>query len=308
MEQDQGHPVNPTGLAAPSDEQLANALPGGFRSAFTEANGIRMHYVIGGEGEPVVLMPGWPATWWSYHKIMPALARRFRVIAVDIRGMGATDKPPGGFDKKTMARDVYELVRALGYRKVDIVGHDIGAMVAFSFAANHPEATRRVALMAVLHPDESLYELRMLQPPGSAEVSLWWMAFNQVKGLPEQLLAGRSRHLIDWHYGIGLVNQDSVGDSDRSVYARGYDDPEAIRASNGWYQAFGQDIEDMKGYEKVTAPLLGLAPPNATAWFEHTLPQVATDVRKIVTVDDTLHWLSEEKPELVSRLLTDFFS
>ncbi|MEU4579729.1 alpha/beta hydrolase [Nonomuraea sp. NPDC023979] len=291
----------------PGDAALAASLPGGFRSAYAHVNGIRLHYVTGGAGEPLVLLPGWPATWWSYHKVMPALARRYRVIAVDIRGMGASGKPAGGYDKKTMARDVYELVRTLGHDRVNIAGHDIGAMVAFSFAANHPDATRKLALLDVLHPDESLYQIPMLQRPGG-DTHMWWWAFNQVQGLPEQLLADRSRFLIDWHYGIGLVDQNSVTDRDRAVYARVYDKAEAIRAGNGWYQACHQDIQDMKTYTKVTAPVLGLVAPDTRPWFEGTLPQVATDVRGIVTVDKALHWLCEEDPELVSRSLTHFFA
>jgi pimeloyl-ACP methyl ester carboxylesterase len=238
---------------------------------------------------------------------MPALARHYRVIAVDIRGMGASDKPAGGFDKKTMARDVYELVRKLGHNRVNIAGHDIGAMVAFSFAANHPAATRKLALLDVLHPDESLYQIPMLQRPGG-DTHMWWWAFNQVQGLPEQLLAGRSRFLIDWHYGIGLVDQASVTDRDRAIYARVYDRAEAIRAGNGWYQACHQDIQDMKTYAKVNAPVLGLVAPDTRPWFEGTLPHVATDVRGIVTVDKALHWLCEEDPETVSRSLAQFFA
>ncbi|WP_457057571.1 alpha/beta fold hydrolase [Kribbella sp. CWNU-51] len=118
------------------DELLAMRLDGGFHSHFARVNGVRLHYVAGGKGEPLVLVPGWPATWWSYHKVMPLLAQHYRVIVVDIRGMGASERPAGGYDKKTMARDIYELVRSLGYRQVNIAGHDIGVMVAFSFPAN----------------------------------------------------------------------------------------------------------------------------------------------------------------------------
>ena len=187
------------------DGSLARRLNGDFHSHFARVNGVRLHYVAGGKGyTTLVLVPGWPATWWSYHKVTPLLARHYRVIVVDIRGMGASERPAGGrYDKKTMARDVYELVRSLGYRQVNIAGHDIGAMVAFSFAANHGAATRRVALLDVLHPDETLYNLPMLTKP-AAGVHMWWWAFNQVKELPDQLLQGRSRYLIDWHYGIGL--------------------------------------------------------------------------------------------------------
>jgi pimeloyl-ACP methyl ester carboxylesterase len=290
----------------PSDAELARSLPGGFRSTHTNVNGIRLHYVAGGAGEPLFLLPGWPATWWSYRKVMPTLARRYRVVVPDLRGMGSSAKPREGFDKKTMARDLYELARQLGYGSVNIAGHDIGAMVAFSFAANHRAATRKVALLDVLHPDRSFYEWRLLQPPGG-DTNMWWMAFNQVGGLPEQLIAGRARHLIDWHYDMGLVDKSTVSDRDRAIFAHAYDTPAAIRASNGWYQAFHQDIADMDTYAKVTVPLLGLAAPSTVPWFQGVLPNVATDVREIVTVHKALHWLADEDPELVSRSLTDFF-
>jgi pimeloyl-ACP methyl ester carboxylesterase len=286
----------------PSDEALVRSLPG-FRSGYATVNGIRMHYVAGGRGKPLVLLPGWPQTWWEFRKIMPALAARHRVIAVDMRGQGGSDKPAGGYDKKTMARDIYELVRALGYSTVDIVGHDIGAMVAFSFAANHPDATRTVTVMDVGHPDESLFEIPLLAPPGQP-VHVWWFAFNQVRGLPEQLLAGRFRPMVDWLFDNLMVNPAAIGERDRAVYARAYSSPAAIRAGNAWYQAFYQDIEDQKAYSKITAPMLGLAAEyNDT--LTHLLPQKATNVR-VEKIANTGHFFVEEQPEAVLKALTAF--
>src|SRR5258707_4052370 len=107
-----------------SDAALVKTLPG-FNSSFATVNGIRLHYVAGGEGDPVFLLPGWPETWWSYHKIMPELARRHRVISIDLRGMGSSDKPAGGYDKKTMAGGQSELVRQRVYTAVGVnVNHN----------------------------------------------------------------------------------------------------------------------------------------------------------------------------------------
>ncbi|MFD9489287.1 alpha/beta fold hydrolase [Streptomyces sp. NPDC059991] len=290
----------------PDDAALARSLPGGFRSHHAHVNGVRLHYVAGGSGAPLVLLPGWPQTWWSYRKVMPVLARRFRVIAVDLRGQGSSEKPQGGYDKKTMARDVRELVRALGYDRVNIAGHDIGSKVAFSFAANHGDATRKVAMLDALHPDESFYELPLIPRPG-AGFNLWWYAFNQVQGLPEELIRGRSRHLIDWFFANSLTDQSLVGDFDRNVYARAYDTPDGIRAANGWYRAFAQDIADIKTYPKITAPLLGLSSEVSYAQFRQTLPTLATDVR-VVKLDKTVHYLQEEAPDRVARAFTEFFA
>ncbi|MFD6619921.1 alpha/beta fold hydrolase [Streptomyces albidoflavus] len=269
---------------------------------------MRLHYVVGGSGDPVVLLHGWPETWWAYRKIMPQLARHHRVIAVDHRGIGIPDelKPSDGFSKKNMARDVRELIRALGYDSAHIVGHDIGAMVGFSFAANHPGATRSLVLLDVVHPDETYYSRPMLRRPNTG-FNMWWMAFNQVRDLPEQLLAGRGWNLIDWLYSNSLRDQGSVTSFDRAVYARAYDTPAGIRATNGYYQAYHQDIEDLKGYGKVTAPVLALAAPSQFDQVQEQLSGIATDVR-MVRVDNSMHWLAEDDPDLVGRELLAFLA
>jgi pimeloyl-ACP methyl ester carboxylesterase len=283
---------------APSDEALARSL--GLRSRY--ANGT--HYVIGGRGEPLVLLPGWPQTWWEFHKILPALAERYRVIAVDLRGMGGSAKPAGGYDKKTMARDVYRLVRHLGYDSVNVAGHDIGAMVAHSFAVNHRAATRKLVLMDVGHPDPSLYTLPLLVEPGHG-LSLWWFAFNQVQGLPEDLIVGRSRPLVDYFFDTIAIDPTTIGERDRRIYASRYASREAIRAGNAWYQAFHQDIADFKTYGKITAPLLGLTSEYSYEFMQHVWAEQATDVR-VHKVPNTGHFLAEENPEATLAELTGF--
>ena len=298
------------GAGAPSDEALARSLPGGFRSRYATVNGVRLHYVVGGQGAPLVLVGGWPQTWWEFHKIMPALARRYRVIAVDMRGQGGSGKPASGYDKKTMAADIRALVGHLGYDQVTIAGHDIGAMVAFSFAVNHPDATAKVALLDVTHPDENLYQMTMLPQLGQEPLPrtgyLWWFAFNQVPVLPEQLLAGRFHILADWTFDNILLDKTSIGEHSRRVYAAAYSRPDAIRAGNGWYQAFPRDIEDQKAYGKITVPMLGLG--GAYSGYEimsQVLPGKGTNVR-VEKVDNSSHFLPEEQPATVVNLLTDF--
>jgi pimeloyl-ACP methyl ester carboxylesterase len=288
--------------SSPSDAELARSL--GFRSAYAEVNGTRLHYVSGGKGSPLVLLGGWPQTWWQFHKIMPALAERYRVIVADIRGMNLSGKPDGGYDKKTMARDIYELTKKLGYSKVDIAGHDIGAMIAHSFAANHPHAIRKLALLDVPHPDESMYELTMLPQPG--QFHLWWFAFNQIAHLPEQLLAGRFRPLIDHLCGLMLQNPKAISERDRTIYANAYASPDAIRASNGWYQTFGQDIIDGKTYPRLTLPVLGLASEPGFDYLAGPLRRQAVDVR-LERITGSGHYLAEEQPEAVVGHLRRFF-
>jgi pimeloyl-ACP methyl ester carboxylesterase len=294
----------------PSDAELARSLEGDFRSEHVTAAGLRLHYVAGGTGRPLVLLPGWPETWWEFRKVMPSLAAAGRrVIAVDLPGMGGSDKPATGYDKKTMAGVIHGLVRALGYDQVDIAGHDVGSQVAFSFAVNHPEATRKVAMLDILHPDPSLYELRMLPVPG-VPIHPWWFAFNQVPDLPAKLLAGRFRYFVDWLFDNFLGDRENVNSLDRAVYAHAYDDPAAIRGGNAWFGTFGQDIIDLGGYGKVTAPLLGMVSNLADGMFaeqmEATLPTQGTDV-EVVRVPDVGHYFVDEAPRAVIDRFDEFF-
>jgi pimeloyl-ACP methyl ester carboxylesterase len=301
-----------------SDAELARSLEGGFVSSHADVNGTRLHYVAGGRGEPLVLLGGWPQTWWEFHKIMPTLAGRYRVIAVDLRGMGGSDKPEAGYDKKTMAEDVLELVRQIGHDTVNIAGHDIGGMVAYAFAANHPASTGRIALLDIAHPDERFYDYTLLPRPGRQQVAgdlhgapgryLWWFAFNQVRGLPEQLLAGRSRYLIDWMCDYLIGDPSAISDRDRDIYARAYSTPDAIRAGSAWYQALVQDIADEKTYNPVTAPILALGGGEGSyQLLQKVLPSKGTDVQ-VVEVPDSGHYIPEEQPEAVIQQLMRFFT
>ncbi|MFJ8026772.1 alpha/beta fold hydrolase [Streptomyces sp. NPDC096311] len=290
--------------SVPTDAELAKSLDGHFESRHAEVNGIDLHYVIGGQGDPLLLLGGWPQTWWQFHKIMPALAQQHQVIAVDLRGMGSSGKPESGYDKKTMATDILALARHLGHEQVDIAGHDIGAIVAYSFAANHPEAARRIALLDVLHPTESWFQFSVLPRPG--QFVPWWFAFNQVRGLPEQLLEGRSRYLVDAMLDLLTADPAAISDFDRAVYAQAYSTPEAIRAGNGWYQAFPQDIEDEKGYGSLTPPILALTSAQTYEPARAMLSRTALDAQ-VVKVDGSGHFLAEEQPEAVVQHLTSFF-
>lgn len=278
-------------------------LPTGFKDGFAEVNGTRLHYVDGGKGDPLVLLPGWPRTWWQFHKIMPALAERYHVIAVDLRGMGGSDKPAGGYDKKTMARDIYELLRSLGYSEANIAGEDIGSMVAYSFAANHPEATRKVALWEVGHPGEVFNEMRML--PQEGQPHPWWFAFNQLDQLPGQLLEGRFRFIVDWLIDYQATDPGAFSEKTRDLYAAAYDTPDAVRASNGWYQTFARDISDAKHYPVLTMPVLGLG-GIYYPFVPALLKGKATDAR-YVEFAGAGHYLAEERPQELVRELTAFF-
>jgi pimeloyl-ACP methyl ester carboxylesterase len=287
-----------------SDQELIKNLPD-FTNQYAEINDIKLHYVEGGKGEPLILIPGWPETWWSYHKVMPLLSSKYRVIVVDLRGMGSSDKPPVGYDKKTMAKDVYELTQKLGYSSINICGHDIGAHVAFSFAANYPEATGKLIMLDTPHPDESMYQLPMLPIPGLIYTYPWWLAFNQVKELPEVLLAGRMRLVIDWVFNALLRNANNITDFDKSAYSQSYDTPGGIRSSNSWYQAFTQDIQDIKTYPKINLPTIGIACDSNFEMLSGFLTKFCTDFR-MEKIEDSGHFLLSEQPLDVASCIKGF--
>ncbi|WP_205624346.1 alpha/beta fold hydrolase [Dyadobacter crusticola] len=224
-----------------TDSELVKTLAR-FTSKIISVNDIKLHYVLGGQGEPLILLPGWPQTWWSYHKIMPLLADKYQVIVVELRGMGSSDKPISGYTKKEMAGEVTVLLDELGIGRAHIGGHDIGASVAFSLAAHFPERINNLVLLDTPHPDENMYKLPML-PIGDG-VHPWWVAFNQIKNLPEQLLEGRFNIVQDWLFDQLLEDKTTINAFDRQVYAQAYNSKDAIRASNAWYQTFPEDIND----------------------------------------------------------------
>lgn len=294
-----------------SDEVLVASLDG-FTNKYATVNGIRLHYVEGGDGLPLILLSGWPQTWYSFHRIMPQLAQKYKVIAVDYRGMGSSGKPADGYDKKTMAKDIAELVRFLGFEKVFIAGHDIGAMLAFSFAANYPETTSKLILMDATHPSEMMLKMPMIPVKGAFPEKMnpqmpygFWMAFNQVKSLPEQLLAGRFHLLQDWLYEYVMIDASKMEPFERAVYAAAYNEPESIRASNGWYQSFAQDIEDSTFYGVLEMPVLGIGGNIGGRTLKKSLPQTAKNA-KAVELENCGHFILEEKPGEVLDLMLDF--
>ncbi|WP_026753424.1 alpha/beta fold hydrolase [Sediminibacter sp. Hel_I_10] len=296
-----------------SDAELIKNLPG-FKNKYITTNGVQLHYVEGGSGAPLICLPGWPQTWYSYQPVAQQLAKKYRVIIIDIRGMGSSEKPQAGYDKKTMAEDILGLIVQLNLGKVSIMGHDIGGMVAMSLAFNHPEVVEKLVILDGAHPSEGMMQMPLMPAPGTFKEKMdanmpyaWWMGFNQVKGLPEQLLEGRFHYLQDWLFNYVMVDASKMTKLERDVYAQAYNDTESIRASNAWYQTFNQDIEDTKNYQQLTMPVLGIGSYISYNYMNMGLPHVATDV-KVVGILESGHYLFEEAPEQVLEAVVPFLA
>src|SRR3954464_15614832 len=156
-----------------------------FSHQMASVNGIQMHYVIGGHGDPLVLLHGWPETWYAWHKVMPALAKNYTVIAPDLRGLGDSSKPASGYDGKTVAEDIHQLITQLGFKSIYLVGHDIGAFVVYPYAAAHPAEVKKLVVMEISPPG-------FCPPPTvNGGPAIWWVLLHQVPDMPEALVQGK---------------------------------------------------------------------------------------------------------------------
>ena len=154
-------------------------------------NDIQLHHVIGGRGDPVVLLHGWPETWYGRRHVMPALAKNHTVIVPDLRGLGDSSKPVTGYDGKTTAQDIYQLVSQLGFKDVFLVGHDFGAQVAYSYVVAHSNQVKRLVILDFAIPGMG---------PGQNITGLWWAQFYMVRDIPEMLVKGHENEYLTWFY------------------------------------------------------------------------------------------------------------
>ena len=186
----------------PGSVSGAPQLPAGFSDTFTsryvDTGELRLHAVIGGAGPPLLLVHGWPQTWYQFRLVMPALARDFEVIAVDQRGIGLSDKPQGGYDTGTLAADLVALMDALGHRRFALVGFDTGCLIGYALAADYPERVEGVVAGEAPLPGVSPPTPLIL--PEAIKARLWHIAFNQQEEVNEQLVKGREEIFIGAEY------------------------------------------------------------------------------------------------------------
>jgi pimeloyl-ACP methyl ester carboxylesterase len=288
-------------------------LPDGFSDTFTsryvDIGELRLHAVIGGEGPPLLLIHGWPQTWYAWRMLMPALAEDFVVIAVDQRGIGLSDKPTKGYDTATLANDLVALMEALGHQQFALYGTDTGMPIAYALAADHPERVERLAVSEAplpgISPSPPLFLPPQLNP------RLWHLAFNQLSGdVNEALVSGREEIFF------GAELDASAGTHKLPDYAVSYyidtlaADPEALRGSFELYRAFPSIIaqnEERKA-RRLTMPVLAIGgEESAGASVAETMKLVADDVTGVV-LHDSAHWIAEQAPEELLAALTEFLA
>jgi pimeloyl-ACP methyl ester carboxylesterase len=268
---------------------------------------VALHYVVAGEGDPVVLLHGWPQSWYCWRKILPAVAQRHTVIAPDLRGLGDSSRPVSGYDKQTIANDIRVLTHEhLGLDRYFLVGHDWGGPVAFCLAATHPESVQKLAMLDTAVPGD-----------GSGTFSQhgrrWHHAFHQTADLPEALVAGREDVYLGWFYRHYGHQPNAIGAEEVEEYLRVYRQPGALHAGFEYYRALDQDVAHNQALltrGKLRMPVLALGGGKGFGRGGETLEslrRVALDVRGGV-IEDCGHWMAEDKPEEIAQALLEFFS
>jgi pimeloyl-ACP methyl ester carboxylesterase len=250
-----------------------------------------------------MLVHGFPQTWHEWRHLIGPLAERFTVIAPDYRGAGHSSRPPGGYDKKTMATDLRELVRHLGLERIAIVGHDIGLMVAYSYAAQFPDATDKLVVIDAPLPGTTVWERISVDP------RVWHFAFQGVRDLPEVLVAGREREYITFFINARIYNTAAFTPEDIDLYVHAYAEPGAMRAGFELYRAFGQDVADNRELmrNRLTMPVLAVGAEYSTSGplVAQMMREVADDVSGVL-IPKSAHWIPEEQPDALLKALTDF--
>jgi pimeloyl-ACP methyl ester carboxylesterase len=275
-----------------------------------EIGDVMLHYVTAGSGPPVVLLHGWPQTWYEWRHVIPGLAERFTVIAPDLRGLGDSSRPLKGYDKRTVANDVWRLVsEKLGHSTFHLVGHDWGGPTAYALAATHPEAVTKLVIVDVVIPGDG--------GDFSEGGRRWHHQFHMTPDLPEALVHGRERIYLQWFYRTFAYRSGAIDEDALAEFVRTYGQPGALRAGFEYYRAIGEDAR-ANAAQLATGfrlPMPVLAIGGAVSYphgrgrgkdVEASLRRVAENVRGIV-VPDCGHFVPEEAPEFLTEQLFEFF-
>ncbi len=283
-----------------------------------EVNGVDLSYTVhqpqGAAGEPerasvltppVVLLHGWPETSHAWHRVVPALtAQGFTAIVPDLRGLGRSGRPGDGYDVRNVAEDIHQLIAALGCEQIDLVGHDVGAWVAYAYASAYPAEVRRLVVADAGLPGLSPEAGTLVS--AAVNVKTWHFSFNTLPELPEALIDGREDVYMRWLFARKGYLPDAVSAEDVAVYTRAYQQPGAMTAGFAYYRAIFESARQNKesAKTKLTMPVLALAGETGVAdALRKTMENVATNVRGEV-LPGCGHYLPDEQPaEFAARVI-----
>lgn len=275
--------------------------PPGFKHQYAQVNGVKIHYVIGGKGEPLLLVHGFGQNWYMWNRLLPELSKHFTIIAPDMRGVGESGKPAGGYDKKNMAVDLHELIKKLGFHHINLAGHDIGLMVAYAYAAQFPADVKKLALMDALLPG--------IEPVWSqVRAQAWWFGFFAMPN-SGAIVAGKAGLFLEGFWPVVGYVKNPFTKTEKDEFIRAYSIPGATTGAFHWFGEFNHDAKDNLEFmkTKLTMPLLALgADHSAGSYLAAHCRLVATNVKEVI-ITGAGHWVVQEQTAQVQKALLDFF-
>ena len=278
-------------------------MPGRHHRA--EVNGIRLHYTRAGAGEPVVLLHGFPMTSFYWRKVVPALAERFTVIAPDLRGCGDSDRPSGGYDKRTVAADIHALVHHLDLGPINLVSHDVGMMVAYAYASLYPAEVKRLVLTEAALAGlglEALFDAarhpRMFHLP----------LFEAPNGLAEALIAGRERLFVSHMMRQQAYDTTTLDEAALDHYARHLAAPGALHGGIEYFRTHTVDAVHNREHARTKLPMPVLTVGGTASFGANLEPEMRPLARNLrsVMMEECGHYLAEERPDRLAEILLDF--
>lgn len=282
---------------------LSDGFTDVFDSTLVRVGDVELHTVQGGAGRPLLLVGGWPQNWYVWRFVMPRLAEHFRVVAVDPRGVGRSDKPHGGYDTGTVAAELVALMRELGHERFAMAGHDVGMWIGYALAADHCAAVERLALLDAMIP--GLAPTIPVFGPEALNDGLWHFAFNRKRGVNEQLVRGREHIYYGDQFRTKAMQPlpESAVDFYIETIAR---DPEALRASFDYYRATDDNMaqNNQRKQHPLTMPVLTVAGARGQGERVGALLGPVTEQLDSVVLPDCGHYVPEESPDaLLDHLL-----
>ena len=280
-------------FAAAPDEIIASRTP--------EINGVKLHYLTAGHGTPLILMHGYAETSRMWRPIIPVLASRFTVIAPDLPGIGDSDIPADGLDMKSAAVRIHDLAKSLGVQKAEVVGHDIGLMVAYAYAAQFPAEVTKLVLMDAFIPGvpgwEAIYN----------NSHIWHFRFNGPT--PEALVQGRERTYFDYFWNDFAADKNhSIPEADREAYTAAYSRPGRMHAGWAYFVSFLQAAKDFAqlSQTKLTMPVLSIGGEKANGLALGEQVKLVATHATVIVLKNTGHWVLEEDPKETTDALVNF--
>ena len=271
----------------------------------TLGNGV--HALAAGSGTPVVLLPGWPETAEAYSEVLPALAERHHVLAIDPPGLGESSESTGGYDTGSISKQLEDALRSFTPEPIHLVSHDVGAWIAYAWAAQFPERIRSLTLLDSALP--GLAPPLSFPLPPEVNVKLWQFSFNTLLDLPEVLTEGRERQLFEWLFQHKAQHPERLSQAKRDRYVECYSRPGAMSRGFAYYRAAAKSASQNIEFSniKLQMPVLALGGKSGVGdRLRLSMESLAIHVEG-GEIEDCGHYVMEEQPEVVSSRLIEFF-